>query len=83
VLLADRCEQHGLELSALATATDVELRKLLPGFAALKTRSIFRRSSRRTRRIHQATRILLDDPNVDLAIVRSFPGWPPKSGRTG
>ncbi len=75
VLLADRCEQQGLELPALATATDAELRKLVPGFAALENPvDLSAQLAQNADGFNQATRILLEDPNIDLAIVRSFPG---------
>lgn len=75
VLLADRCEQHGLELSALDAATDSGLRKLLPGFAALANPvDLSAQLAQNVDGFNQATRVLLEDPNIDLAIVRSFPG---------
>ena len=75
VLLADLCEQQGLELPALAAATDIELRKLAPGFAALENPvDLSAQLAQNADGFNQATRILLEDPHIDLAIVRSFPG---------
>lgn len=75
VLLADRCIQSGLALAELDGRTNAALRELVPGFAALENPVDLSASlAQNADGFNEATRILLQDPNIDMAIVRSFPG---------
>ena len=75
VLLADRCEERGLELPSLGAQAVAELRALVPGFAALENPvDLSAALAQNPDKFNAATRMLLGDPAIDLAIVRSFPG---------
>ena len=75
VLLADRCEQRGLDLPSLSPQTGAALHDLVPGYAVLENPVDLSASlAQNAASFNDATRILLHDPNVDMAIVRSFPG---------
>ena len=75
VLLADRCTQQGLEFPPLHSRTGARLRELAPSFAALGNPvDLSAALAQNPEEFNQATGILVDDPNIDLAIVRSFPG---------
>lgn len=50
VLMADRCEELGLAVPELSEATREALRRVVPAFGSVKTRSTSRRSSSRNRR---------------------------------
>ncbi len=75
VLLADRCEEAKLELPALGAQSIDALKAIVPAFASLAnpidlTAALAQKEPEFTR----ATDLVLADGNVDLAIVRSFPG---------
>jgi acetate---CoA ligase (ADP-forming) len=73
VLLADRCEEAGLELPPLADASVLE--PLVPPFASLANPvDLTAALAQKEPEFSQATALVLADPHVDLAIVRSFPG---------
>ncbi|MEI8035846.1 MAG: acetate--CoA ligase family protein [Betaproteobacteria bacterium] len=75
VLLTDACEQAGLDLPLLNESTVKTLHTVLPHFASIRnpidvTAAIAQKRSE----FGQATQAVLDDPNVDMLIVRSYPG---------
>jgi acyl-CoA synthetase (NDP forming) len=75
VLLTDRCEEVGLELPALTQDTVAELARIVPSFASVAnpvdlTAGLAQKEPEFTR----ATQLVVADANVDLAILRSFPG---------
>jgi acetate---CoA ligase (ADP-forming) len=73
VLLADRCAETGLELPALADAS--VLAPLVPDFASLGNPvDLTAALAQKEPEFTQATALVLADENIDLAIVRSFPG---------
>lgn len=75
VLLADRCAEVDVELPMLTDASATALKPLLPSFAWIGNPIDFTAAlAQKEPEFTQATRIIVDDPNVDLAIVRSFPG---------
>jgi acyl-CoA synthetase (NDP forming) len=75
VLVADRCEQHGLVMGALSAGTRDRLRELAPGFAVIENPvDLSAGVAQNAQGFNEATRLLLEDPNTDMAIVRSFPG---------
>ena len=75
VLLADRCEQHGMVIAGLEEATRAHLRTLAPGFAIIENPvDLSAGVAQNPAAFNEATQVLLDDPNIDSVIVRSFPG---------
>lgn len=75
VLLADRCEEAGLALPALAAETTGKLGALVPDFASLANPVDLTAALAQTEQpFTAAMRHVIEDPNVDLAILRSYPG---------
>jgi acyl-CoA synthetase (NDP forming) len=75
VLLADRCEEAGLTLPALAPESVAKLGALVPDFASLAnpvdlTAALAQTEQPFTAAMHH----VIEDANVDLAILRSYPG---------
>lgn len=75
VLIADRCEEAGLMLPALTDKTASELSKLVPPFASLANPIDLTAALAQTEpQFTKATGLVASDPNVDLLIIRSYPG---------
>jgi acyl-CoA synthetase (NDP forming) len=75
VLLADRCEEFGIDLPALDEATVAKLKGLLPSFASTGNPVDFTAAlAQKEPEFTAATEVVLADDNIDLGIVRSFPG---------
>jgi acyl-CoA synthetase (NDP forming) len=75
VLLADRCEEAKIELPALTDRTTSALRTLLPSFASMSNPVDFTAAlAQKQAEFSKASALVIEDENVDLAIVRSFPG---------
>ena len=75
VLLADRCAEAGLQLPALTEQRAPGLRALLPSFASISNPIDFTAAlAQKEPEFTRATALVVEDDNVDLAIVRSFPG---------
>ena len=75
VLLADRCEEVNIELAPLAETTRAALKDLLPSFASMGNPVDFTAAlAQKEPEFSKATQLVVADANVDLAIVRSFPG---------
>ena len=72
VLFADCCEQYGLDLSKLTESSDAALKAFLPEYASLNnpfdlTAQVLNDASH----FNQAVRIIAEDPNVDLILMRA------------
>jgi acetate---CoA ligase (ADP-forming) len=75
VVLTDLCEEQGLSLAELTEETARTLKELGGSFAAVSNPvDLSARLAGDPVAFNDATRLLLDDPNVDIAIVRSFAG---------
>jgi acyl-CoA synthetase (NDP forming) len=75
VLLTDRCEEQGLSVPELSSSTAATLKELGGGFAAVENPvDLSAKLAGDPVAFNDATRILLEDPNVDMAIIRSFAG---------
>jgi acyl-CoA synthetase (NDP forming) len=75
VLLADRCAEVGIELPSIGDSTRRALDELLPSFASTANPIDFTAVlAQKEPEFTKATGLVLDDENIDLAIVRSFPG---------
>ena len=75
VLLADRCEELKVELPSIADTTRAALAKLLPSFASMANPIDFTAAlAQKEPEFTRATELVIADANIDLAIVRSFPG---------
>lgn len=75
VLLTDRCEEQGLTVPELSDATAQTLRELGGGFAAVENPvDLSAKLAGDPVAFNDATRILLEDPNIDMTIIRSFAG---------
>ncbi|MGZ5144063.1 MAG: acetate--CoA ligase family protein [Burkholderiales bacterium] len=75
VLLADRCAESKVELPPLTAATVSALRPLLPGFASVGNPVDFTAAlAQKEPEFTQATELIIADDNIDLGLVRSFPG---------
>ena len=75
VLLADRCVQRGLALAEPNAETCIALRNLEPGFSTVTNPvDLSAKFAADADGFNEATRILLEDPGVDMAIVRSLSG---------
>jgi len=71
VLLADRCEEHGLELPQLSEATKSELRTFMPAYAALSNPiDVTAQLSTDAGSMNRAISVLVSDPDIDQVIVR-------------
>ena len=80
VLLADRCEEAGLELPALTPESVSRLGALVPAFASLANPVDLTAALAQTEpQFTAAMRHVIEDDNVDLAILRSYPGSDVKS----
>jgi acetate---CoA ligase (ADP-forming) len=75
VLLADRCEEAKLLLPPLTDETRAKLTTILPSFASMSNPVDFTAAlAQKEPEFTQATGFVMGDPNIDFAIVRSFPG---------
>lgn len=75
VLLADRCAESMLELPSLTPTTVSALKPLLPSFASIGNPIDFTAAlAQKEPEFTQATELIVADDNIDLALVRSFPG---------
>ncbi len=75
VLLTDACEQANLALPAMTAPTLVALKPLLPDFASTANPiDITAAIAQKAREFQAATQAVLDDANVDMLILRSYPG---------
>jgi acyl-CoA synthetase (NDP forming) len=75
VLMADLCEQKGIELPELSPQSKATLDAMAPGLVAVQNPADLSAAlTSSPERFNAATRVLLEDPNIDMAIVRSFPG---------
>lgn len=75
VLLADRCDEAGLTLPALTPEGCARLNALVPSFASVANPVDLTAALAQTEpQFTAATQHVIEDPNIDLAIVRSYPG---------
>ena len=70
VLLADRCEERGLHLPALAESAIPELRELIPDYGSLANPvDVTAQVSSDPLRMNRVVSVLLGDPGVDQIII--------------
>jgi len=75
VLIADRCEEAELELPLLSDAGVAAVQHLLPEFASVGNPVDLTAALAQTEpKFAQATALVVADPNIDLVILRSYPG---------
>ncbi len=75
VLLADACEHAHLALPELTAPTLVALKPLLPDFASTANPiDVTAAIAQKETEFSAATQAVLDDANVDMLILRSYPG---------
>ncbi len=75
VLLADACEQANLALPALTAPTLARLKPLLPDFASMTNPiDVTAGIAQKEVEFSAATQAVLEDPNVDMLFLRSYPG---------
>lgn len=75
VLLSDACEQANLLLPAMSAATLAALKPVLPDFASTANPiDVTAAIAQKEVEFSAATQAVLDDPNVDMLILRSYPG---------
>lgn len=75
VLLADACEQANLSLPDMAAPTLAALKPLLPDFASTANPiDVTAGIAQKEAAFSAATQAVLDDPNVDMLFLRSYPG---------
>ena len=75
VLLTDACEQANLTLPALSAPTLAALKPLLPDFASTANPiDVTAGIAQKEAEFSAATQVVLDDPNVDMLFLRSYPG---------
>ena len=75
VLLADACEHANLLLPALTAPTLAALKPLLPDFASTANPiDVTAAIAQKEMEFSAATQAVLDDPNVDMLFLRSYPG---------
>jgi acyl-CoA synthetase (NDP forming) len=75
VLLTDACERYGLALPSLTDATKSRLNTVLPDFASLANPvDVTAAVAQKEMEFSTAQQAVLDDPHVDMLIVRSYPG---------
>jgi acetyl coenzyme A synthetase (ADP forming)-like protein len=72
ILCADACEAHGLEVPALAEATQAKLRALLPANASVGN-PVDVIASATAEHYEDALRVISDDPGLDALIVIFIP----------
>ena len=75
VLLTDACEHAGLVLPAMTPPTLAALKPLLPDFASTANPiDVTAAIAQKEPEFRAATQAVLDDPNVDMLFLRSYPG---------
>ena len=75
VLLTDACEHAGLVLPAMTPPTLAALKPLLPDFASTANPiDVTAAIAQKEPEFRAATQAVLDDPNVDMVFLRSYPG---------
>ena len=75
VLLADACEQANLALPELTAPTVAALKPLLPDFASTANPiDVTAGIAQKEVEFSAATQVVLDDSNVDMLFLRSYPG---------
>ncbi len=75
VLLADACEHANLILPEMTAPTLAALKPLLPDFASTANPiDVTAAIAQKEPEFSAATQAVLDDPNVDMLILRSYPG---------
>ena len=75
VLLADACEHANLVLPEMTAPTLAALKPLLPDFASTANPiDVTAAIAQKETEFSAATQAVLDDPNVDMLILRSYPG---------
>jgi acetyl coenzyme A synthetase (ADP forming)-like protein len=72
IIIADSCEAHGLDVTALAPETEAKLRKRLPEEASVRN-PVDLIASATPESYEFALRCVFDDPNVDSAIAAFVP----------
>jgi acetyl coenzyme A synthetase (ADP forming)-like protein len=72
IIIADACEAHGLEVTALAADTEQRLRSRLPEEASVRN-PVDLIASATAESYEFALRCVYDDPNVDAAIAAFVP----------
>lgn len=71
VLMADHCETRGLQVPELSEATQSALREIVPPYAALSNPiDITAQLSTDGENVNRALQLLVDDPDIDLIMVR-------------
>jgi len=75
VLLSDACEQANLALPEMTAPTLAALKPLLPDFASTANPiDVTAAIAQKEVEFSAATQAVLDDPNVDMLFLRSYPG---------
>ncbi len=75
VLLADACERAQLALPAMSASTLAALKPVLPDFASMANPiDITAAIAQNEPAFRAATQAVLDDANVDMLFLRSYPG---------
>ena len=75
VLLSDACEHANLVLPEMTAPTLAALKPVLPDFASTANPiDVTAAIAQKEVEFSTATQAVLDDPNVDMLIVRSYPG---------
>ncbi len=75
VLLTDVCEQANLVLPPMSEATLAALKPVLPDFASTANPiDVTAAIAQKEPEFRTATQAVLDDPNVDMLFLRSYPG---------
>lgn len=75
VLLADRCAEAGLELPPLGEQTRAALNELLPDFGSIGNPiDLTAALAQNEPKFSAATELVVRDDNIDVAMIRSFPG---------
>jgi acyl-CoA synthetase (NDP forming) len=75
VLMADRCEEAGLELPLPAEQTVAKIRPIAPEFASLRNPvDVTAHFSQAWREYNDIVRALLEDPSVEQLILRNIGG---------
>lgn len=75
VLLTDACEHSNLALPELTAPTLAALKPLLPDFASTANPiDVTAAIAQKEPEFSAATQVVLDDANVDMLILRSYPG---------
>jgi acetate---CoA ligase (ADP-forming) len=75
VLLTDACEEAGLVLPPMSEATIAALKPVLPDFASTANPiDVTAGIAQKEPEFRAATQAVLDDPHVDMLMLRSYPG---------